>query len=153
MSETQIPPYVRVAAYALCADDEERILLVRISPGYAAVGMWTLPGGGLNFGEHPEAGAVRELEEETGLQGEVVRLAFVDSYTRESIPEEGYGPFQSIQIVYDVRITGGTLRDERDESTDMAAWFTPREAHDLRLVGLAVRALGHLEASEVALAD
>ena len=44
-------------------------------------GSWTLPGGGLDFGEDPEAGALRELGEETGLEGEVRGLLGVHSNT------------------------------------------------------------------------
>ena len=48
-------------------DDEGRILLARLSAIEVDVGAWTLPGGGVDFGEHPDAAAIRELEEETGL--------------------------------------------------------------------------------------
>jgi 8-oxo-dGTP diphosphatase len=149
----ELPEYVRVAAYAVARDEEARILLVRISPGYAAVGQWTLPGGGLNFGEDPADGAIRELEEETGYVGEINRLAFVASWTRDSIPEEGYGPFQAIQIVYEVRLTGGGLRHEQEESTDMAAWFSLDDARALPIVSLVVKTLDHLESADRALAD
>jgi 8-oxo-dGTP pyrophosphatase MutT (NUDIX family) len=62
----------RVAAYALCVDGEA-ILLSRIAKGATAGsdGMWTLPGGGIEFGEDPRDGAIRELEEETGLRDEI----------------------------------------------------------------------------------
>ena len=44
----------RVAAYALSTDESGRILLCRIAPSIAAGEIWTLPGGGLEFGEPPE---------------------------------------------------------------------------------------------------
>jgi 8-oxo-dGTP diphosphatase len=68
-----------VAAYVVCVDDERRVLLCRVGPGEADSGRWMLPGGGLDFGEEPAAGAVRELREESGLSGEVIGLAAVES--------------------------------------------------------------------------
>ena len=44
----------RVAAYALCVDEAGRILLCRMAPSIIAGEVWTLPGGGLQFGESPE---------------------------------------------------------------------------------------------------
>src|SRR5215203_6726832 len=41
---------------------------------------WQLPGGGLNSGESEEKGLLRELLEETGLQGRVVRWLFTIPY-------------------------------------------------------------------------
>ena len=45
-----------------------RLLLTRfVSPGHPDSGMWTMPGGGMDWGESAEAAAHRELDEETGL--------------------------------------------------------------------------------------
>jgi ADP-ribose pyrophosphatase YjhB (NUDIX family) len=144
MAGTEPPPppersVTRIAAYALCVDDG-RILLCRIAPGYwTGVGYWTLPGGGLDFGEAPRDGALRELSEETGLVGEILELAEVLSWTgrwrhpRDDVDEAYHG----IQVVFRVRIVGGTLRPEPDGSTDGAAWFTVKEAAALPLVDLA----------------
>ena len=60
-----------------------RLLLCRLSDITERPGWWTLPGGGIDFGEHPEAGALRELHEETGLIGRIVELLAVDSLRRE----------------------------------------------------------------------
>ena len=133
----------RVSAYALCVDGG-RILLCRIAPGYwSGVGEWTLPGGGLDFGESPRDGAIRELEEETGLVGEIIRLADVLSWSgRWTHPRDGVDEaYHGVQIVYHVRVTGGVLRDEVGGSTDHAEWFTRDQAEDAPLVELAREAL------------
>ena len=147
---TELPRWTRVAAYALATDDDARVLLVRIAPGYPASGVWTLPGGGLDFGEDPRDGVLRELSEETGLAGEIDSLAFVDSITAGPITERGrrYGPYHSVRIVYGVRTTGGSLRDEVDESTDAAAWLTRDEIDKLPRSELVDAALRHLDGHE-----
>jgi 8-oxo-dGTP pyrophosphatase MutT (NUDIX family) len=144
-TETDLSRWTYVAAYALCVDDGN-VLLCRVGPGYNASGQWTLPGGGLEFGEEPESAVIRELREETGLDGAVEALAFVDSGTGPAGADRGarYGPYHAIRIVYRVSITGGELRNELDGSTDTAQWFSAETASGLPLVGLARMALADL---------
>lgn len=129
----------RVAAYALSTDESGRILLCRIAPSVASGEIWTLPGGGLEFGEPPEVAVIRELAEESGYLGEVEGLA--DVTDRVLTDSEGGGRMHAIRIVYRVRVTGGELRDEIDGSTDTCGWFTPDEASRLNLGSLAKHAL------------
>ena len=130
----------RVAAYALCLDGDA-ILLSRIAPGATASsdGMWTLPGGGVDFGEDPRDAAIRELEEESGLVGEIVELAGVDSWTGSFvIPGElAQTDFHGIRILYRVRVVGGELRDEVGGSSDTCRWVRAVELDALPLVDLA----------------
>ena len=59
------------------------VLLVRRAKAPAA-GSWSLPGGAQELGETAEAGARRELMEETGLEaGPLQLVANVDSITRD----------------------------------------------------------------------
>jgi ADP-ribose pyrophosphatase YjhB (NUDIX family) len=116
-------PKTRLAAYTLCVD-QGRMLLVRIAPGYPAAGVWTLPGGGVEFGEDPADAARRELAEESGLEGRIDDLAFVISFAGDNRTDQGVRAWHGVRIVYLATVTGGTLRDEVEESTDRAEWAT-----------------------------
>lgn len=138
-------PWTRVAAYAACLDDDGRILLARLAPGYPGAGRWTLPGGGLDWGEAPEDGVRREVEEETGLRGGTLGPVLgVYSRAHRRGPARPGHSVHVIGIVY--RLTGlaGTLRDEVGGSTDTCAWFTVDEARRLPLVPLVEHALDRL---------
>ena len=127
----------RLGSYSLCVDDAGRILLARLSALEVDVGAWTMPGGGVEFGEHPDAAAIRELEEETGLRGEIEGVAGIFSHVyRRSTFDRG-GDLHFLGIVYRMRIVGGELRDEIDGTTDTCAWLSPADLAPLRLVELA----------------
>jgi ADP-ribose pyrophosphatase YjhB (NUDIX family) len=126
----------RVAAYNVCVDDQSRLLLCRLSDLTEAPGSWTLPGGGIEFGEHPEAGALRELTEETGLEGRIVELLVVDSIARMFGTDPDLGEYHSVRIVYRTDVVDGSLRPEVDGSSDGAAWFTRDEVASLPLVSM-----------------
>jgi 8-oxo-dGTP diphosphatase len=130
----------RISAHALVLDDERRILLCRIASHILDAGRWTLPGGGLGFGESPEAGALREVEEESGLTVELDGLAGTFNTLVDRPPERG-GPMHWVSILYRAHPTGGELRDELDDSTDTCGWFTEAEARALPLVQLSVEGL------------
>lgn len=119
-------PWTRVGAYAIVIDGSSRILLCRIAPGYPIEGRWTLPGGGVNHGEHPNAAVLRELREETGLEGTRASVARIWSGLIEK-PMIHPGPLHWIAILYRVTAEPRPLRLEQDGSSDQCAWFTPDE--------------------------
>ena len=130
---------VRVAAYAVVRDERDRVLLCHIHPSVGVGDIWTLPGGGLDFGEPPEAAVLRELTEETGYIGELEGLIGVSDRVFRDV--DGADRLHAIRILYRVRIVDGELRDEPDGSTDTCRWFKPKEARKLRLGELARHAL------------
>lgn len=129
---------VRVGAYALAIDDRSRVLLCRVAPSIIPGEVWTLPGGGLDFGEEPDVGVLRELTEESGYEGEIDSLLDASAH----IFTDSHGTsVHAVRIVYRVRVTGGELRDEVDGSTDTCGWFTPDEMASLNLADLVERVL------------
>ena len=60
-----------LAAGAVVLDAQRRVLLVRRGRAPSA-GEWTLPGGRIEPGETPEQAVVRELLEETAIEGRIV---------------------------------------------------------------------------------
>ena len=65
------PPPLRRAAGGVVID-ENGFILVREPTNHFDGYVWTLPKGGVDAGETDEQGALREVEEETGVRAEVV---------------------------------------------------------------------------------
>ena len=138
-------PWIRIGAYAVVADVDGRLLSCRIAPGYPWAGTWSLPGGGVEWGEHPDAAVIRELAEETGLSGRISHLIGIDSHVIER-PVSRPGPAHIVAILYRVVDITGELRVERGGSTDACAWLSVAELADLPHVPLIQRALEELTA-------
>lgn len=123
----------RLTAYALI-HDLNRILLCRLSkqvPRWESY--WTLPGGGIEFGESPEDAVIREVEEETGLCVALGSVAKIDSIYDTSGEED----FHGIRIIYYAEIVSGKLRHEPSGTTDCCDWHVLHPMPSIQLVDLA----------------
>ncbi|MBF0119741.1 MAG: NUDIX hydrolase [Desulfobacterales bacterium] len=96
------------ATCTVLIDEEERVLLVKrnVEP---KKGYWCLPGGFMEIGEMPEQGALRELEEETGLDGQIELLLGVTADNSER-----YGTV--LMLGYLVKKYSGALSPSDDAS-------------------------------------
>jgi ADP-ribose pyrophosphatase YjhB (NUDIX family) len=137
---------MRVAAYAVITDVDDRVLLAHWVEGRRAA--WTLPGGGLEEGEDPEHAVRREVREETGFRVTVDGLLGIHSRVipaHARLAEDATEPLHALRIVYRARVVGGRLRNEIDGSTDRAEWFSLAKTRTLRrvqLVDIAFRMAG-----------
>ncbi|MFI1993345.1 NUDIX hydrolase [Actinoplanes sp. NPDC020271] len=131
----------RTGAYGVCRAAGGSVLLARGSQLSAFPGVWSLPGGGVDHGEHPGDAVVREFAEETGLAVVVTGIRSVVADVI-ALPGSG-GPVEHTdRILYDVTVTGGDLRAESDGTTDVAQWVPSAEVAELPLLPFTARALG-----------
>jgi 8-oxo-dGTP diphosphatase len=153
MTDSQLPPgvqrligpdgvlqRVRPAVYAWCERDGA-VVLCRVASRGPGAGRWTLPGGGLRFGEDPLAALTREFEEETGLTVAPGDLLGVRSAVVEPAETVSGHRIQTLGILYRGTVLGGQLRDEAAGSTDQARWIDLHEVESLPLTALARWAL------------
>lgn len=104
----------RLGVFALILDDARRLLLVH----QAAGGRWSLPGGGVRFGESPEQALRRELQEETGL--EVVASRLVGTHDNVYDPGDGIQR-HGVRLLY--RVTAHDHAAVAGEEIDALDWF------------------------------
>jgi 8-oxo-dGTP diphosphatase len=129
----------RVGAYGFCRDDDGRVLLARGSATSEFPGSWTLPGGGVEQGEHPDDAVIREFQEETGLSVRITALRLVTA----DVVRLPSGPLEHTdRLIYDVTAVGGSLRDEVDNSTDRVAWAGSAELARWPVLPWTARLLG-----------
>lgn len=133
------PQRQRVAAYAVLRKGPQ-MLLTRLSPHIGFKG-WTLPGGGVDHGEHPRDALRREVYEESGLHAEPGRLLDVYHHHYTGARPDGVvEDFHAIGLIFEATVLPESLDVEPHVldvggSTDLARWVSLDEAESLRAQG------------------
>ncbi|MFZ2593705.1 MAG: NUDIX hydrolase [Minisyncoccia bacterium] len=102
-----------------------------------ANGWWDIPGGGLDWGEAPEQGIVREVVEETGFEVLSVSQAPVCFTTAEHHRFNGW----FANVVFEVKVKSTETIQKSDECVAIG-WVTPEEAVAITPAFNSVHALG-----------
>lgn len=135
----------RVAAYALITRGED-LLLTEISDLGHSAGAWTLPGGGVDHGEHPHDAVVREVREETGLECEVGAILTIhDVHLRGTAPDGRDEDYHGIHLIYAASVAPDADPEVREigGTTSAVAWtpIADVESGDLRVLPVVRSAL------------
>ncbi len=104
-----------VVVDAICLKDNQ-ILLVKRSQKVLQTGKFALPGGFLNRDETADQAVIRELLEETGNSGKIVKLLQVlDNPNRENEDR------QNVSFIYQIKV--GEKVSDSDAEVDSIHWL------------------------------
>lgn len=112
-----IRPLFQVFVAAVMFDEDKKILLVKST--YQRFHPWGLPGGSLEYGEHPEKAVIREVLEETGLNICIERFLLVNSWRPDRVG-----------LYYLCRIVDGTFHPSEEVSE--FSYFSLEDLPDIR---------------------
>lgn len=124
----------RAGAYVIALAPQNQLLLTQFEkPGHPRSGAWTLPGGGMEWGEQAHETALREFKEETGLTAEIGPILATNSEWMDGTRALNAQPGHAIRLIFEARTwTGDLKRDFSDDDTTVAAkWFPLHEVADL----------------------
>ncbi|MEM8772379.1 MAG: NUDIX hydrolase [Pseudomonadota bacterium] len=113
---------IRVGVGAVVFKGDEVLLVKRGRPPFK--GHWSIPGGGLHYGERLEDGIAREVREETGVEIEMLGLISVF----EALPEDTGQLGHTIMVDYAAEWRAGDVIAGDDAAE--AAFVPIAEARD-----------------------
>lgn len=108
--------YIGVGCGALIVNDKKQVLLIR--RGQKAkneVGVWSQPGGTVEFGEDIKGAIKREIKEELGIEIDLIQfLAFTDQHVESQ---------HWVAVSYLAKISRGIPIIQESEKHDDLRWF------------------------------
>ena len=120
--------FVYVAVPVIIVNSKKEILLgKRDMSAHVYPGVWGLPGGMADYGEHIERTAEREVKEELGVDIKIIRRS---RNIYQNIPSKE-NRFHSVDIPYYARIIKGIPK--ADDETSEVRWFKPSEINKMKL--------------------
>lgn len=121
------PNSIVVAATAFVRNDNDQVLLIQRSDN----GLWSIPGGGQDFGESIADTAVRETREETGIDIRVVGLVGLYTDPRHVMAYTDGEVRQQFSICFRAEPTGGQLHTSPESPA--VRWVAQSELDGLEI--------------------
>ena len=113
----------RVVSKVILVNQRDEVVLAKVKRGFFT-GHWTLPGGFVDYAEHPLEGAVREVMEELGVdvdisENDIVQIA-ERIFTSEGI--------QFLSFTYKCNVEKELSFTPKPDEIEEVRWFTMEEA-------------------------
>ena len=113
----------RVVSKVILVNQRNDVALAKVKRGFFT-GHWTLPGGFVDYAEHPMEGAVREVLEELGVNIEISEQDIVQIAER-IFTSEG---IQFLSFTYKCNIEDELTFTPKPDEIEEVRWFTMEEA-------------------------
>jgi len=160
ISDNEVDPVARESVYRtlhrvvskVCiTNSENKILMAKVTRGFFT-GCWTLPGGFVDYAEHPRIGAEREALEELGIK---IRIPDPMGETRPStegnqdtiIRQEIFTPDGICWLSFTYRCDADIPAENivpKDDEIEEAKWFTRDEALSIAVSTFDIEAIEKL---------
>ena len=115
-------PTPKIDVRAAVFDEQHRLLFVREA---ADNGRWTLPGGWADVNLTPAENALKEVQEESGFEARIIKLAAAWDRVRQGHPPSAWS---CLKLFFLCEVTGGEARTSHE--TTEVAWFGRNEIPD-----------------------
>jgi 8-oxo-dGTP pyrophosphatase MutT (NUDIX family) len=107
--------WIMPGAAAVIRDEAGRVLLQRRGD----TGEWGLPAGAMELGERLDQTVIREIQEETGLEIEPLRVVGVYSGADFNFSYPNGDHVKAVSTLFECRVTGGSLKADGVESLEV----------------------------------
>jgi mutator protein MutT len=91
-----------VVVTAIVVNDKNEVLIIKRAPHLPEGNKFGVPGGFLDRDEDTKQAVIRELQEETGYTGEVVKLFRINDSPKRDKEDR-----QNVDFIYIAKVTGG----------------------------------------------
>ncbi|MCL5438419.1 MAG: NUDIX hydrolase [Patescibacteria group bacterium] len=117
----KIVPLRHVTVGTIILNEKNKVLLVKRAPGLMRGNKYTIPGGFLDRDEDLVDGALRELREESGLNGEILFLFKINDNPNRPREEAR----QNVDFIFIGKIIGG--KEKISNETTEVKWFSEKD--------------------------
>ena len=113
----------RVVSKVIIQNERGQVVMAKVKRGFFT-GHWTLPGGFVDYAEHPLEGAMREVLEELGVTVEITSEGLVQIAER-IFTSEG---IQFLSFTYKCTLESGAVFQPKEDEIEEVRWFSIEDA-------------------------